>query len=151
MKFKDLFAVSVVLTLTAFVHAAEFYVAPAGSDTNPGTIDRPFASIARGQEAASPGDTVWLRGGVYEFKGTEIVIGTLLNKSGEEGKPINYFAYKDEVPAFDFFNLKTLARMKGFSVTGSWLHLRGLEVRGIQQTLTNVNESWAIRVEGGSN
>ena len=131
--------------------AAEFYVAPTGSDSNPGTIGQPFASLARGQQAASPGDTVWLRGGEYTFSGTNIVVGAPLDKSGEEGKRINYWAYKDEVPVFDFFKLTTLARMKGFSVTGNWLHFRGLEMRGVQQTLFNVHESWCIRVEGGSN
>jgi parallel beta-helix repeat protein len=135
----------------ASVHAAEFYVAPDGKDTNAGTIDAPFGSVTKAQEAASPGDTVWIRGGLYEFTGTTIEIGTLLNKSGEPGKPINYFAYKDEVPIFDFFKLATPVRIKGFSVTGNWLHLRGLEVRGVQQILTNTNESWGIRVEGGSN
>jgi parallel beta-helix repeat protein len=146
-----LVAILALLSASACLRAAEFYVAPNGDDSYPGTIEKPFKSLARGQEAASPGDTVWIRGGTYEFSGTEIAVGVLLNKSGEEGKRINYFAYKDEVPAFDFFNLKTPVRIKGFSVTGSWLHLRGIEIRGIRQILTNTNESWAIRIEGGSN
>ncbi|HVT91061.1 MAG TPA: right-handed parallel beta-helix repeat-containing protein [Tepidisphaeraceae bacterium] len=143
--------VFIALFVSQAVLAAEFYVAPNGTDSNPGTIERPFGSVARGQEAASPGDTVWIRGGVYEFTGTEIAIGTLLNKSGKEGSPINYFAYKDELPVFDFFKLATVARIKGFSVTGNWIHLRGLEVRGVQQIITTAHESWGIRVEGGSN
>ena len=47
--------------------AAYYYVATTGSDSNPGTEALPFASIARGQEAAAAGDTVWIRGGVYEY------------------------------------------------------------------------------------
>lgn len=133
------------------LYAAEFYVAPDGKDTNPGTIQAPFATLTRGQEAASAGDTVWIRGGVYEFSGDQIQIGVLFNKSGEENKRINYFAYQNETPIFDFFKLHTAVRIKGFSVTGNWLHFRGIEMRGVQQILTNVNESWAIRVEGGSN
>jgi hypothetical protein len=131
-------------------HAAEFYVAPDGNDAGPGTIDRPFATVTRGQEAASPGDTVWIRGGQYTFSGAEIRIGILLDKSGQEGKPINYWAYPDETPVFDFYQLATPARIRGISVTGDWLHLKGLEVRGVQQILTRTNESWAIRVEGAS-
>lgn len=130
--------------------AAEFYVAPTGADANPGTLQQPFATLTRAQDAAAPGDTVWIRGGLYEFAGTDIQIGVLLNKSGTPDKPIRYFAYQDEIPVFDFFKLATPVRIKGFSVTGSHLHLRGLEVRGVQQILTTVNESWAIRVEGGS-
>jgi len=130
--------------------AAEFYVAPNGNDTSSGMIDHPFATVTRAQEAVSPGDTVWIRCGKYVFSGIDIQIGILLNKSGQDGKRINYWAYKDETPIFDFYQLKTPARLKGVSVTGDWLHLKGLEIRGVQQIITNVNESWAIRVEGGS-
>lgn len=147
-KLKSLALVALLLA-AAPLRAAEFYVAPTGKDTAAGTIEQPYASLTRAQEAASPGDTVWIRGGDYIFSGTEIPIGVTFNKSGAEGRPIRYFAYKDEVPVFDFFQLKTLVRIKGFSVTGSWLHFRGIEMKGIQQTLTNVNESWCIRNESG--
>ncbi|MFA6135213.1 MAG: right-handed parallel beta-helix repeat-containing protein [Phycisphaerae bacterium] len=130
--------------------AAEFYVHPEGIDAHPGTLAQPFATVTRAQEAVSPGDTVWIRGGTYVFSGTTMTVGILLNKSGAEGKRINYWAYQDETPVLDFHQLATPARLKGISVTGSWLHLRGLEIRGVQQILTNTNESWGIRVEGGS-
>lgn len=130
--------------------AAEFYVSPDGNDEAAGSLDRPFATLDRAQRAASPGDTVWLRGGTYAFAGADRAVGVLLDKSGADGKRINYFAYRDEKPVFDFFKLATPVRIKGFSVTGSWLHLRGIEVRGVQQIVTNVNESWAVRVEGGA-
>ncbi len=142
--------VPVLLLSTNISLAAEFHVAPDGDDANPGTIERPFASLTRAQDAASPGDTVWIRGGEYVFSGTDIKIGILLNKSGEKGKRINYWAYQDETPILDFHQLKTQVRIRAISVTGDWLHLKGLEVRGVQQILTRVNESWAIRVEGGS-
>src|SRR5687767_12112394 len=125
-----------VMLLWNSVQAAEFYVSPTGSDASPGTIQEPFATVKRAQEAVSPGDTVWIRGGEYVFSGTEIEIGVLFNKSGSEGKRINYFAYQNETPIFDFFKLATRVRIKGLSVTGSWLHFRGLEVRGVQQIIT---------------
>ena len=130
--------------------AAEYYVAPDGNDAAAGTLAAPFATVGRAQQAAAPGDTVWIRGGVYLFRGTTIATGILLDKSGAPDRPIRYFAYPGETPVFDFFQLATRARLRGFSVTGSWLHLRGLEVRGVQQILTQVNESWGVRVEGGS-
>ena len=34
-----------------------------------------FASVTRAQEAAAPGDTVWLRGGTYVFTGNQVEIG----------------------------------------------------------------------------
>lgn len=129
-------------------HSAEWYVSPNGSDSNPGTLGQPFASIARGQQAASAGDTVWLRGGVYEYSGTSgSQYAVLFNKSGTPTAPINYFAYPGETPAFDFFNYQPFERIRGFSVQADWLHFRGIELRGVQQVITNVNESWGIRVE----
>lgn len=127
---------------------AQWYVAPTGSDANPGTLAAPFATIARGQQAATAGDTVWLRGGVYAFSGaTGSQYGVLFNKSGAAGAPINYWAYPGETPTFDFFNYLPLERIRGFSVQADWLHFRGIELRGVQQTITTVNESWGIRVE----
>src|SRR5215207_1287351 len=78
--------------------SAEYYVAPNGNDVNPGTFTLPFASAARGQQAATAGDTVWLRGGVYAFSGTTQSVGVLFNKSGNANNRIKYFAYQNETP-----------------------------------------------------
>ena len=43
--------------------AADLYVAPTGLPGNPGSLERPFASIQRAVDQAQPGDTVCLRGG----------------------------------------------------------------------------------------
>jgi hypothetical protein len=130
--------------------AAEYFVAPGGSDSAAGTLAAPFASLTRGQQAASPGDTVWIRGGVYAFSGTTgSATPVLFTKSGQPGKRINYFAYPGETPAFDFFNYLPQQRIRGFSVRADYLHFRGLELRGVQQTITTANESWGIRVENG--
>jgi hypothetical protein len=133
------------------LRAATFYVAPSGSDANPGTETQPFATIAQGQTAASPGDTVYIRGGEYIYNSSTSAVGVLFNKSGAANQRINYWAYPGEKPIFDFFGMNAQARLYGFRVTGSWLHFRGLELRGVQQIIMTVNESWCIRVEGGSN
>src|SRR5688500_16341137 len=96
--FRLLWTVIVIALLAAQpATAAEFYVHPEGNDANPGTLAQPFATVTRAQEAVSPGDTVWLRGGKYVFSGTKLSVGILLNKSGEQGKPITYSAYQHEV------------------------------------------------------
>ncbi len=46
-------------------NAAILYVSPTGNDTNPGTISAPVASLNRANNLASPGDTIYLRGGTY--------------------------------------------------------------------------------------
>lgn len=40
------------LALTPLAHAGEFHVSPAGDDANPGTAQKPFATIEKGRDAA---------------------------------------------------------------------------------------------------
>ncbi|HEY8942717.1 MAG TPA: right-handed parallel beta-helix repeat-containing protein, partial [Polyangiaceae bacterium] len=149
-----LVAVSLLLGLSLAARtarAATYYVSPDGNDANPGTQEQPFATVARGQMAAAAGDTVYLRGGEYVYSGNSSAVGVLFNKSGSQNQRINYWAVPGEKPIFDFSRMNMEARLYGFRVTGSWLHFKGLELRGVQQIITTVNESWCIRVEGGSN
>ncbi|TWT32188.1 Pectate lyase L precursor [Posidoniimonas corsicana] len=146
-------ALTLLLNLLGFAAAcpaAEYYVAPTGSDGAPGSLAAPFGSLARAQQAAAPGDTVWIRGGEYNFVAGQGASqnAVLFNKSGAPRQRINYWAYPGETPVFDFSQYLPTERIRGFSVQADYLHFRGLELRGVQQTITNVNESWAIRVEG---
>jgi len=129
--------------------AEELFVAPDGSDSAQGTMDAPFATLERAQEAAAPGDTVWIRGGVYSFSGTSKAVGVAFTKSGTKDKPIHYFAYQDEVPIFDLFELKPQERVTGLDIRSSAIHVRGLEVRGVRQII--VGDSWGVRVRGDDN
>lgn len=56
-------------------------VAPGGSDENPGSSERPFASIGRALQQARPGDRILVRAGTY----AELVT---FPRSGEPGRPI---------------------------------------------------------------
>lgn len=51
--------------LHGVVHAATYYVATNGSDSNPGSQGAPFRTIAHGLRHLQPGDTLYLRGGTY--------------------------------------------------------------------------------------
>jgi hypothetical protein len=42
-----------------------WYVATTGSDANPGTLDAPFRTITKGVSMVGPGETVWVREGIY--------------------------------------------------------------------------------------
>jgi hypothetical protein len=78
---------------------------------------------------------------------------TLLDKSGTNGKRIRYWAYPNERPVFDFSEVKpTGYRVHAFEVTGSWLHVKGLEVVGVQVPVVNSNtQSICFSNAGGSN
>lgn len=45
--------------------ARALFVSPAGSDANPGTLERPLKSIGAAFAAARPGTTIYLRAGAY--------------------------------------------------------------------------------------
>src|SRR5688572_17865165 len=80
------------------VFAADYYVAPNGSDANPGSTDRPFATLQRGHDAASAGDTVWIRGGTYSITTPENSgAGIALTKSGSsDANRIKFWAEPGE-------------------------------------------------------
>ncbi len=80
----------------------DFYVAPNGSDDNPGTLAKPFATIARARDAVRPltrtmenDITVWIRGGRYHLSQSI----ELDDRDGGAGKHnVIYKNYKDEKP-----------------------------------------------------
>lgn len=86
----------------ALTCASEFYVAPNGDDADPGTRERPFATLARARDAVrqEKGKTntptsVFLRDGTYLF--TEpLLLGP--EDSGTKDCPITYASYPGEKP-----------------------------------------------------
>src|SRR5688572_3851258 len=73
------FAVTLLLMLLAGIvpgaGATEFYVAPAGLDTNSGSLEAPWRTIQKAADSLAPGDTAWVRGGVYKERVTVRVSG----------------------------------------------------------------------------
>ena len=69
--------------------AANFFVAPDGDDRNPGTIQRPFATLYKAHQWVRPGETINLRAGTYQTQ-----IGW--SKSGTPTAPITIQAYNGE-------------------------------------------------------
>ena len=50
--------VLVTLVAAGTAHAADYYVAPTGSDANAGTMAAPFATLQKAVNTAVAGDTV---------------------------------------------------------------------------------------------
>ena len=139
---------------------AQVFVAPDGSDTNAGTMEEPLATLQQAQDMVSPGDTVYIRGGTYHVTEDQIsrVVNNLfasiayLDKSGTEGNTIKYWAYPGETPVFDYSEVKPPnQRVVGIYVAGSYLHIKGLEMTGIQTTITGHTESYCIYSRGSNN
>ena len=83
---------------------AEYFVAGSGRDSATGTsVTEPFRTIGRAAQMLQPGDTCWIREGVYR----ETV---RLTESGQTDKPITFARYRDERVILDGADV----------VTGPW-------------------------------
>ncbi|MGC4070861.1 MAG: right-handed parallel beta-helix repeat-containing protein [Polyangiaceae bacterium] len=127
--------VALGLASAADAFAAEYYVATTGSDSNAGTLDKPFATLQKAANIVAAGDTVWIRGGTYGIVTPATGgAGISITKSGTSDKNrIKFWAYPGEVPIFDFSKMviSTSGYTSGFAVSGSWLHFKGLEIRNV--------------------
>ena len=135
--------------LAAHAFAAVYYVATDGSDANAGSKDKPFATLNKANFVVKAGDTVWVRGGVYELRDTvfyqryKMTAGILLTASGEsDDNRIHYLAYPGERPIFDGSNLlvaigtdhsdgtpEGAMYTSPIVIAAKFLHLKGFEVR----------------------
>jgi hypothetical protein len=87
-------ATATVTLLAAPLAGKTWYVAPGGSDTNPGTIAAPFATLQHAAALAGPGDTVLARAGTYRKL-------LSLTKSGTATAPITFASYPGETAIID--------------------------------------------------
>jgi len=75
--------------------STEFFVSPEGSDSNNGTSsETPLRTIQKAADIVTPGDTVYIRGGVYREK-------PRLHRSGTPEQPIVFRAFEKEQPVID--------------------------------------------------
>lgn len=85
---------SLSLFIAASANAADFYMSPSGSDSNPGTLAAPWKTLNRSRNTVRAGDTVYLRGGDYFINERQVLNGA----SGTASAPITYKNYQGETP-----------------------------------------------------
>jgi hypothetical protein len=127
-----------------------YYISPTGNDNNSGTIDAPFKSLMKAQSVASPGDTVYIRGGKYDFN-IEDVAQTdntyhYVNDFTKSG--ITYEAYPgDPRPVFDFENVPIDRRVAAFFIDpgATGLTFKGFDVIGVKAGDQKQSEAFNIR------
>ncbi len=141
-------------------YSSVYYIAPNGLNSNPGTIDLPLASIQKAQELVHAGDTVYLRGGTYHITESDIsrieqdlfACISFINKSGTAGARIKYWAYPGEIPVLDFSAVTPAnRRVVGIWVEADYVHFRGLEMTGVEVTITSHTESYCVYSWGNHN
>ncbi|TWU30467.1 Pectate lyase L precursor [Bythopirellula polymerisocia] len=83
----------------AFAGAAEFFIAPGGSNGNPGSLGNPWGTFDYAIDNINPGDTLFVRGGTYNLN-SRIQIRS--DEGGTLASPINIWSYPGESPILDF-------------------------------------------------
>jgi hypothetical protein len=93
---KTLLTGATVVCLAYISVAQPYYISPSGNDANPGTLEKPFATLQRAQEAVKQkrGD-VFLRGGTYYLPAPLVFTA---QDSGTKKKLVIFRNYKDEKP-----------------------------------------------------
>jgi pectate disaccharide-lyase len=103
----------------------QYWIAPDGLDTNPGTEAQPFKTLTYAHSRASAGVTIWVKPGTYAWSST-----VSLSKSGTESSPINVFAASGARPVFDFSGQpRDTSSARGIQISGSYWHIKGIDVQ----------------------
>jgi len=119
-----------------------YYLSPEGSDSNPGTVTQPFFTLNKVWTVIFAGDTVFLRGGTYNFNSTQY----LINKKGTATNTIKIWAYPGEIPVI---TRNTTTGFKdiwqsGICFTGDYFHWKGLEITGYTQLESKVYTGFRV-------
>ncbi|MEQ1705501.1 MAG: hypothetical protein ABL867_05955 [Rickettsiales bacterium] len=107
--FSFIFVIISFLAFAGSAHAVDYYVATTGSDSNPGTQAAPWGSFSYAIPKLNPGDTLFLKNGIYNSSGHLIKVNCGQHsessaaknaKSGVAGSPITIKAESERQAAF---------------------------------------------------
>lgn len=100
MKKHIFFLTGLFLLVSVSAYAKTYYLSPSGADNNPGSFEKPYASLAKVVSMLAAGDTCFVRGGEYFPDAMVSVTAT-----GTKDARICLWAYEDEIPVFNFSRL----------------------------------------------
>ncbi len=125
LKICVMFIMLFILSMNTKAIGQPYYVDPNGDDNNPGTLAEPWQTIQKAANTLAPGDTVYVRGGVYNEKVTVNVSGTADNGY------ITFRNYEDEVPILDGTGLPVPDSSNGMFliVDQYYIIIEGFEIR----------------------
>ena len=86
--FSTFFLICAVL-IPGVLWSDAYYVSPSGNDRNPGTLTEPWRSLSKANHEARPGDTIFIRAGIYHEDINPV-------RSGSAGDPIVFMGYPGE-------------------------------------------------------
>lgn len=138
---------SAQVTITAGVSIA-FYVATTGSDSNPGTLSSPWRTIQHAANSVQAGDTVYVRGGVYNESVNISVSGSAIARA------ITFQTYPGEQAVVDGTGLvpSTSGTQGLINITNqSYISIRGFEIRNYQTSSASATPAGVWVSGSGSN
>jgi uncharacterized repeat protein (TIGR02059 family) len=132
---KSIFAILLLLLISAASKATDYYVATNGNDSNPGTITQPWRTWQKGFSTVSAGDVLYIRGGNYTGmygSGHGVKISS---RDGSSSSKITVMAYPGEKPVLDCASLSSSAGVNyGILLSGcdNWV-IVGLTVKNVRE------------------
>lgn len=129
-----------VFLATAPAHAADWFVAPDGSDTATGSGDDPFESWQAAIDRARPGDTVHVAPGTYPVAGPRGV-GVAITRSGRPDKPIRLVG---EGAVLDCRAMTSRSGVSCLRLAADWWIVSGITVTGTPQ---RSDRAWSVGFE----
>ncbi|HEY5122601.1 MAG TPA: hypothetical protein VIK14_02580, partial [Ignavibacteria bacterium] len=130
-----------------------YYVANSGSDSNPGTLDRPFATWEKLSGVLVAGDLAYIRGGTYRStKGSSAeVVYRWENLKGTLEDTIKIWAYPGESPVLNLDNITMSSKYCYilFIKNCNYLWIKGLRITGLAQT-PNAPSIFGMQISGSS-
>lgn len=109
-------------------HAATYYVATSGNNSNPGTSTKPWRTVAYATNNMVAGDTTYVRGGTYSEKIVRF------GRSGTSSAPIKLLNAPGEFPIINFidknqFHKLLIQNFAGYWKAIGWITIEGFELR----------------------
>jgi hypothetical protein len=134
-----------IYTTTSTLETANYYVSPTGSDSNPGTITKPFKTWQKAIDVAVAGNLIYLRGGTYTTDATKLD-AISIKKSGSAGKLIRVWAYPNEIPILKCGG----SNLSGIRLEGNYWHFKGFEITNLKQTQGKISKTF-VSVNSSNN
>ncbi len=148
----------IVMALLSISTMSQVYVATNGSDSNTGTIDKPYATITKALSSATAGTMIYVRGGTYKLSATISV-----KANGTAGNYVKVWAYPGEKPLLDCSGVGSGNR--GIELRSNYVYLKGLEIfnagdngmyitggyNRIEQCVFHHNGDSGLQISGGGN
>ncbi len=152
-----------IVLAAGHTQAAEYFIAPGGSNSNGGSIASPWGTFDFAIDQLNPGDTLFVRGGTYNLS-NRITLSS--GDGGTLNNRVNIWAYETagvmETPILDFAGMSNSlwgqSGGRGIQVNDGidWVHIKGLTIQnardnGLQsQSDNSIFERMTTRWNGDS-